>query len=65
MRLDQARAEPDKHFLLKPPDGRLFLISNLDQNKLVLRYKLWAWAHVIIFLGALGALSRLLEQFSR
>ena len=64
-RLDQARAEPDTNFVLKPPDGRLFLISNLDQDKLELRYKLWAWAHVIIFLGTLGVLSWLLQQFSR
>ena len=62
MRLDQARAEPDKHFLLKPPDGRLFLISNLDQNKLVLRYKLWAWAHIIIFFCALVALTWLINK---
>ena len=61
-RLDQARAEPDRNFLLKPPDGRLFLISNLDQNKLVLRYKLWAWAHIIIFFCALVALTWLINK---
>ena len=61
-RLDQARAEPDKNFLLKPPDGRLFLISNLDQNKLELRYKLWAWMHIVIFFGSLITLAWLIRQ---
>jgi hypothetical protein len=56
-RLDQARAEPDTHFMLKPHDGRLFLISNFDPDKLARRYKLWAWAHFVIFFGALGGLA--------
>jgi len=59
-RLDEARAEPDTNFMLQPHDGRLFLISNLDSDKLARRYTLWTWAHVIIFFGALGALARLL-----
>jgi hypothetical protein len=60
-RLDQARSEPDTSFMLKPHDGRLFLISNIDQDKLALRYQLWAWAHVGIFFGALGSLSWLVQ----
>lgn len=60
-RLTQARAEPDINFMLKPHDGRLFLISNLDPDKLTLRYQLWAWAHVVIFFGALGGLAWLLR----
>ncbi len=56
-RLDAARAEPDINFMLKPRDGRLFLISNLDQDKLALRYKLWAWAHIVILFSALGGLA--------
>lgn len=59
-RLDQARAEPDTNFMLKPRDGRLYLISNLDQNKLARRYQLWTWAHVVIFFGALGGLAWML-----
>jgi hypothetical protein len=47
--------------MLKPHDGRLFLISNIDQDKLALRYQLWAWAHVGIFFGALGSLSWLVQ----
>jgi len=61
-RLDQARAEPDTNFLLRPHDGRLFLVSNLDHDKLALRYKLWSWGHIIILFGALGALTWLLQQ---
>lgn len=61
-RLDQARAEPDTNFVLKPPDGRLFLISNLDQDKLELRYKLWAWAHITVFFASLVALAWLIRQ---
>lgn len=61
-RLDEARAEPDINFMIKPPDGRLFLISNLDQDKLALRYKLWAWAHIVILFGSLGVLAWLMQQ---
>ncbi len=60
-RLNEALAEPDTNFMLKPRDGRLFLISNLDQDKLALRYKLWSWAHVTIFFGALGGLALVLR----
>jgi hypothetical protein len=55
-RLIAARAEPDLNFMMRPKDGRLFLISNFDQDKLARRYLLWAWAHVIILFGALGGI---------
>ena len=61
-RLAQARAEPDTHFLLQPHDGRLFLISNLDQDKLARRYLAWAWVHIVLFFGTLGGLAWLLQQ---
>ncbi len=61
-RLAQARAEPDTNFMLKPHDGRLFLISNLDQDKLARRYRRWAWAHVVIFFGGLWAVAWLLAH---
>ena len=63
VRLDEARAEPDINFMLQPHDGRLFLISNLDQDKLELRYKLWAWAHFVIFFGALGGITWILQHY--
>ncbi|MGE5758270.1 MAG: hypothetical protein ACM3W8_05340, partial [Sideroxydans sp.] len=61
-RLNQALAEPDINFMLQPHDGRLYLISNFDQDKLALRYKLWTWAHITILFGSLGGLSWLLQQ---
>jgi E3 Ubiquitin ligase len=61
-RLNEAYAEPDTNFMLQPRDGRLFLISNLDQDKLVLRYELWAWGHIIILFGALTGMAWLMQQ---
>lgn len=59
-RLNEVLAEPDTSFMLQPHDGRLFLISNIDQDKLALRYKLWAWAHLAIFFGVLTAIAWIL-----
>lgn len=61
-RLNEALAAPDINFMLQPRDGRLFLISNLDQDKLASRYKLWAWAHIVILFGALSGLAWLLQR---
>lgn len=55
-RLNEARAEPDTHFMLQPHDGRLYLISNLSPEKLARRYTLWTWLHLLIFFGALGGI---------
>ena len=55
-RLNAARAEADTHFMLKPQDGRLFLISNTSPEKLARRYALWTWLHLAIFFGALGGI---------
>lgn len=52
-RLTQARAIPDTHYLVRPDNGRLFLISNLSPEKLASRYYLWTWVHLIILFGAL------------
>jgi hypothetical protein len=60
-RLIEVLAEPDTNFMLRPHNGRLFLISNLDQEKLAFRHKLWAWAHIAIFFGTLGVLGWLLQ----
>jgi hypothetical protein len=50
------QAQPDTHLIGLPRDGKLFLISNLSQEKLSRRYLIWAWVHVMIFFGALAAL---------
>ena len=61
-RVAEARSQPDTNYLLQPHDGRLFLISNLPQNKLERRYWFWTWAHLAIFFGALGGLSWILSR---
>lgn len=61
-RVAEARAQPDTNYMLQPHDGRLFLISNLPQNKLERRYWFWTWAHLAIFFGALGGLSWVLSH---
>ncbi len=57
----EVHAQPDQHLIGQPRDGKLFLISNLTPEKLSRRYLLWSWAHVAIFLGALGGLGWLLQ----
>ena len=61
-RMTEARAQPDTNYLVQPHDGRLFLISNLPQNRLERRYWWWTWAHLAIFFGALGGLSWVLSR---
>lgn len=61
-RMDALRAEPDIHYLLQPQDSRLFLISNLAQEKLERRYWFWVWAHLAIFFSTLGGLGWLLSH---
>ncbi len=61
-RLAAARAEPDMNFLMQPRDGRLFLISNIDQDTLARRYLVWSWLHVIILLGSLAGLTWMLSK---
>jgi hypothetical protein len=61
-RLNELHAEPDTNFMLKPSDGRLYLISNLDHDALAWRYRLWTWLHLAIMFGALVALGWLLQN---
>lgn len=56
-RLSEARAIPDSHYLVRPGNGRLFLISNLTPDKLSRRYAIWTWANLLIFFGALGGVA--------
>ncbi len=57
----EAQAQPEIHIIGQPPDGKLFLISNLTPEKLSRRYLFWAWAHLVIFFGALGGIGWLLR----
>ena len=51
---NEIRTQPGTHMLHQPRDGRLFLISNIDAEKLVLRYRLWAWLHLVVLIGAVA-----------
>lgn len=61
-RLAEVRAEPDTNFLLRPQDGRLFLVSNYSPEELAGKYVLWTWLHLAILLGALGGLAWMLTH---
>lgn len=63
-RVTQARSAPDTHYLVRPDDGRLFLISNLSPEKLARRYSIWVWLNLMMFFGALGGLAWLMQQSS-
>ncbi len=58
-RAEESLNRKDLHFMTKPGDGRLYLISTLSAAKLARRYRLWAWAHVAIFLCALIGAARI------
>jgi hypothetical protein len=49
---NEIRTQPGTHMLHQPPDGRLFLISNMDPDKLQRRYTLWAWLHLVVAIAA-------------
>lgn len=59
-RINEMRAQPDTHFLGRPQDQRLFLISNLSPEQLARRYGGWAWVHLLIFFSALSGIAWLL-----
>lgn len=58
----EAQAQPDINIICQPRDGKLFLISNLDQDRLSRRYLFWNWAHLAIFFGALGGIGWVLQS---
>ncbi len=61
-RLAEIRAEPDTHYLTKPQDGRLFLISNLSPESLARRFSIWTWIHLTIFFSAIAGLAWFLSR---
>lgn len=58
----EARNHPGLDTLCCPNNGRYFLISNYDPNKLAFRYLLWAGFHSIVFLAALGSIPWVLSH---
>jgi hypothetical protein len=63
-RLRAAQAQPDTNIIGQPPDGKLFLISNIPAEKLFSRYLFWSWAHLLIFFGALAVVGWLLQDYA-
>ncbi|WP_068637141.1 hypothetical protein [Thauera butanivorans] len=47
-------AAPEAHVMRKPADGRLYLISDLDPDRIARRYRWLAAFHAAVFLGAVG-----------
>jgi len=48
----QSRPVAGVNLLVKPRDGRLFLLANEMPDKLGSRYRFWSWVHLILFLSA-------------
>ena len=58
----EVRNDPDVNTLGCPNNGRHYLLSNLDPNKLARRYLLWSCFHLAVFLGALGGIPVVLQR---
>ncbi len=52
---DEALGAPDAHVMRKPRNQRLYLISDLDPNRIARRYRWLAAFHLAVFLGAAAA----------
>lgn len=48
----EAAHAPGFHVLRAPRDGRPLLVANKDPEKLARHYQLWAWFHLVMFVGA-------------
>ena len=58
----ETRNESDVNTLQCPRNGRHYLLSNLDPNKLARRYLGWTLFHQVIFLAALGSIPWVLRH---
>lgn len=47
--------QPGIHMISRPKDGRLFLLSNLPEQKLRRLSLIWAWVHLSVFFAGLSA----------
>jgi hypothetical protein len=59
----EARSQSDVHTLICPRNGRHYLFSNIDPNRLARRYLWWSIFHLAFFLGALGGIPWVLQQY--
>jgi len=54
---NEIRTQPGTHMLHQPSDRRLFLISNIDPQKLHRRYTIWAWLHLLVTIVSLAGMA--------
>lgn len=54
---EKIRLQPGTNMLHQPRDRRPFLISNHNATQLELRYKLWAWVHLAVGIGAIAGMA--------
>lgn len=57
----EVAAAAELHVVGAASDGRLFLISDLEPEKIARRFKLWAGFHLLLLLGSAAALGRLVQ----
>jgi hypothetical protein len=55
----EARSQSDVSVMQRPADGRLYLISNLDPDRLANRYRWWSAFHIGFFFVGVGWLAYL------
>jgi hypothetical protein len=48
----EIRMTSGTNVLRRPANGHLFLVSDYMMDKLIRRYRIWSWVHVLIFCGA-------------
>lgn len=53
----EVRQNAEVNIMHVPDDDRMYLISDLEPDRLASKYRLWAWLHLAIFFGALIAFS--------
>lgn len=53
---DEIRQQGDTHLLARPADRRPYLLANIEPARLARRYLWWAATHVMVALGAVGAM---------
>ena len=52
----ELRASAELNMMHLPDDGRLYLISDMEPDRLASKYRWWSWFHVAVFFAALIAL---------
>jgi len=53
----EARAHAELHLMRAPADGRLYLISSLDPDRLARRFRGWSVFHLVVFLAGVTGLA--------